>query len=358
MAKMPKYMGDQDWTRQDRPNDAQDEGDGNWSYRLPSGYRHTFKAMGCINPKIAFLSGQKSKISSNVTIPRPCGDCFACLRRKQSTRAMQIHAQMKTQQALNKPSTFITLTYRDSYLGNALDYEPVQTMIRALRQSGLQFKHYTKPELGDKTLRPHWHAILFGSTLTGQPLSANPKGDQDYHFPLWKYGMVHQKPMHHDMASYLSKYATKLTAKDAGYDPALFKSRQSMYLGRDYLNLWVENCARISLEALPDLIQIDGRNYPISSYVKKQLNTYFEQLGGKPFVPPSMDKLHADGILLAEAIREGKLYPMLAASRGIDEKLIEQQANHDPASAKRAKHLGTPKARKTKTYRKPSNERF
>lgn len=350
------YMGNLNWVAADPLNGLRQEDQGNWSYPLSNGYRHTFKLTGCTNPQLVYLTGQKTKCSKNVLIPRPCGECHACQKRKQGTRAMQLHAQLKTTSAAGQPATFVTLTYDNHHLNNALDYEPVQSMLRLMRRNGLQFKHYTKPELGDATARPHWHLILYGTTFDGRPLSGNPDGDRA-NFNHWPHGHVHQKAMHSDMANYISKYATKAQAITGGYDPKLFKSRQSIHLGRDYLRSWVRQCAVIDKTALPDLIQIEHHNYPISSYIKKQLNEYFVQLGGQPFVPPSMDFLHHQGLLLAQALKDDQIYPMLRKARELDE--IDLQSEKLANPKRRALHLGNPKRPKPpKNYRKVPNARY
>lgn len=129
--------------------------------------------MNCTNPVTI-----RVKYSSNPPIPpadyKPewmtvaCGKCLSCRithRRQWSMRCVhEFHTSMSL-------GLFVTLTYKDEYLppNRSLVVRDVQLfnkrLNKALKQkygSSHRYKYLIAGEYGDRTSRPHYHALFFG----------------------------------------------------------------------------------------------------------------------------------------------------------------------------------------------------
>lgn len=97
----------------------------------------------------------------------PCGRCLECRRKALS---MWKYRVMKENEAFENRSLFATLTYDDEHLwytenGNmSLNYSDVQKFIKRIRKNfpEQKFKYIVAGEYGEKTHRPHYHAIFLG----------------------------------------------------------------------------------------------------------------------------------------------------------------------------------------------------
>jgi len=104
--------------------------------------------------------------SQKLTIP--CGKCLACKERK--AREWSIRCMHESQ--MHDANCFITLTYDDESLKKycptgSLDKREFQLFMKRLRkaiyeQTSKQIRYYACGEYGDKFLRPHYHAAIFG----------------------------------------------------------------------------------------------------------------------------------------------------------------------------------------------------
>lgn len=89
-----------------------------------------------------------------------CGCCPACrINRTQEWTIRIIHENM-----IHKKSCFVTLTYDEKYLPRhgSLRVKDIQGFFKRLRKSGYKVRYFACGEYGDKYLRPHYHAIIFG----------------------------------------------------------------------------------------------------------------------------------------------------------------------------------------------------
>lgn len=90
----------------------------------------------------------------------PCGKCIECrLEYARSWAVRCVHESM-----MHEKSSFITLTYSDEKLTSPkLVYRDWQLFMKKLRKTQRDpIGVFVTGEYGDKTKRPHWHAILFG----------------------------------------------------------------------------------------------------------------------------------------------------------------------------------------------------
>nr|QJB21669.1 MAG: replication initiator protein [Microvirus sp.] len=92
----------------------------------------------------------------------PCGKCIPCKVQKSKEWATRILHESSTQEG----SVFITLTYDDEHLPKnmSLSKTELQLFWKRLRREvePKKIKYFACGEYGEKSFRPHYHAIVFG----------------------------------------------------------------------------------------------------------------------------------------------------------------------------------------------------
>jgi len=130
----------------------------------------------------------------------PCGQCVAC--KIQRTRQWTIRLLGELEYWAD--ACFATLTYDDDHL--PLNKYGVPTLykfhlmgfIREVRRDW-KIKYYACGEYGERTARPHYHAIIFG---------INP-GETDYVLRQWRRGMIKLGSVTKDSCRYVAQYIDK-----------------------------------------------------------------------------------------------------------------------------------------------------
>lgn len=96
----------------------------------------------------------------------PCGKCFLCRQEKSKEWSLRMYHEL----SITPHSSFITLTYDDYYLppNGTLVKEDAQKFMKRLRKSiePKKIRYFLVGEYGEKTQRPHYHAILYGHGLS------------------------------------------------------------------------------------------------------------------------------------------------------------------------------------------------
>lgn len=167
----------------------------------------------------------------------PCGKCIGCRIAKRKEWVLRMVHELDS----HEEACFITLTYDN-------DNVPVnkETEFYTLRKKDLQkyfkrlrkriyprkIRYYACGEYGDQTLRPHYHAIIFGLGLS--------KSDQDQIIASWQYGLVHIGLAEPDSIRYVAQYIDKKFTGDLADEEYGHKGRepvfrlQSLGIGRDF----------------------------------------------------------------------------------------------------------------------------
>jgi len=141
----------------------------------------------------------------------PCGRCMAC--RLSRARMWSIRIMHETRSWTE--NTFLTLTYDDAHLpkNKSLDKTDVQLFFKRLRKNyPTPFKYYLGAEYGDIGLRPHYHAILFGVSITDRRIISD----------TWGKGFVHLGNVSYDSANYVASYTLK---KQSGPASSIYLQR-------------------------------------------------------------------------------------------------------------------------------------
>ena len=109
----------------------------------------------------------------------PCGNCIGCRINRTSAWTLRLLAE----QTQWKDCAFVTLTYDDEHLptNSSLVKADVQKFFKRLRKAlgDRKIKYYCCGEYGEKTDRPHYHAIIFGLSCSNS--------DRQLVADCWKY---------------------------------------------------------------------------------------------------------------------------------------------------------------------------
>lgn len=229
-----------------------------------------FKADGrtiCWSPK------QISK--EYATFQLPCGKCIEC----RLDYARQWAVRCVHEAAMHPKNSFITLTYDDNHVGDGrLHYDHFQKFMKKLRK--LQSEPmgvFVTGEYGEKTKRPHWHAILFNFDFSDhQPLRTNERGDRIYTSRtldrIWAKGMAEIGSVTFESAGYCARYAAKKLChgKDSEHDYQPISKKSSKHaIGKAWLE---KNWRDVFIN--DELVLADGTTTAIPRYYVKWLQEH------------------------------------------------------------------------------------
>lgn len=148
----------------------------------------------------------------------PCGRCVACRIQRRNEWALRLEHELEY---WNK-SMFITLTYNDDHLPDkgSLKKKDLQNFFKRLRKnSQRKIKYFASGEYGDTTLRPHYHAIIFGLDLNDKQLICD-----NWTYCDWDNKDIYNKSFglaEPDSITYVCKYVDKV---ESGDFEAIFKA--------------------------------------------------------------------------------------------------------------------------------------
>jgi hypothetical protein len=251
--------------------------------------------MRCTDPRtVGFMAdgkticwSQKHRSKEYATFQLPCGQCIECrldYARQWAVRCVH-EAQMYTK------NCFITLTYRPEALTSPkLQYDDFQKFVKKLRK-----RPYFKPdgtwvsksedpepmgffvtgEYGEKTKRPHWHAIIFNwEPSDGLYHYTNDNGDRVHTSAqlskLWGHGNAEYGTVTFKSAGYCARYAAKKLVhgsdEEHDYQPISKKSSKHA-IGKKWLEqYWHTDCFAQGRIILPD-----GNTTGVPRYYEKWL---------------------------------------------------------------------------------------
>ena len=208
----------------------------------------------CLNP--IYLAKQQNFV--------PCRKCAECKMQRSKEWAVRLYSELKT----TEKSCFITLTYDKENNPKILLKEDLQKFIKRLRKD-YKVKYFACGEYGDRTLRPHFHIILFGVNFKedsriidyskkGYPLSiSNTLGK------YWKLGNHTIQDCSFATMIYTALYAQK----DAKLLPDGYTKEFNLFsksLGIDNL------MERLDIYMQTDEVWINGEAYKIPEAVLKK----------------------------------------------------------------------------------------
>uniref|UniRef100_A0AAU8B1R4 Replication initiator protein n=1 Tax=Dulem virus 141 TaxID=3145618 RepID=A0AAU8B1R4_9VIRU len=200
--------------------------------------------MPCYHPIQAWMipgnAARKSKVFFNLAdspippsyltpVKLPCGKCIGC--RLERSRQWAMRCVYESQ--LHRENCFITLTYDDACCPRDMSLVPrdLQLFFKRLRKtySEKRIRFFACGEYGEHTLRPHYHACLFGIDFTKgmkRKTVETETGIKVVKFNsdlnrVWGLGNTFVGSMTFESAAYVARYCTKKVlgaAADAHYN--------------------------------------------------------------------------------------------------------------------------------------------
>lgn len=184
---------------------------------------HAFRAgayvfnMSCLTP-VTIKNPKPSVYSPDPYISVPCGKCPSCLKSKKRSLAHRLYETSK--EACT--SYFVTFTYAtENLVFDKETWYPIlikrdmQLFFKRLRIAypHAKIKYFCVSEYGDKGLRPHYHAIIFGLPIFDNPVFNGKR----YFYPLvkseldkiWQLGFTDVGSFSPASCYYVAKYTYK-----------------------------------------------------------------------------------------------------------------------------------------------------
>ncbi len=176
--------------------------------------------MTCYHPQHGYYAkgGGWTRSRKNGYIDRPldvpCGGCIGC--RLDKSKQWAIRCMHEASQ--HKQNSYITLTYNDQNLpyDGSVNLIHFQNFIKRLRKSlePKTIRFYHCGEYGDKTNRPHYHALIFGHEWPDVKYYKDTKnGDKLYTSESlnskWGFGNCYIGLVTYESAGYCARYIMK-----------------------------------------------------------------------------------------------------------------------------------------------------
>lgn len=218
-----------------------------------------------------------------------CGQCNPCrinLRRIWTARLLLESTQ-------HERTYFVTLTYSPEALppGGTLVPRDLQLWLKRLRKrlAPVTFRFYAVGEYGDKTKRPHYHALIFLPDVPGFDQAVRE---------TWPHGLTHIGIGSAESMTYVAGYTLKKLAwKDPVPGLTAEFSRMSLRpgIGAGAIPSLAKaiNTAAIAAHIaetgdVPQTVRLAGAQLPIGRYVKTRLR----DAAGYPATDPSYRLAH------------------------------------------------------------------
>lgn len=154
---------------------------------------------------------------TDMPVTLPCGRCLGCRMEYARQWAVRCEHEIKC----HAISSFITLTYSERsvpYTSDglmSLDLADVTKFWKRLRKRvGVKLRYFQCGEYGDKTARPHYHALVFGwypsdCVYYGDSNSGEKLYSSEFVESVWGFGRCTVQEATWATANYVARYVTK-----------------------------------------------------------------------------------------------------------------------------------------------------
>lgn len=146
--------------------------------------------MRCLYPR-------KIKTDEGNIVKVPCGTCPECKILRRAEWSVRLLHELEYW----KEATFLTLTYDDEHLPEDCSIHPehLKNFIKNVRHSiEKSIKYYACGEYGERSFRPHYHAIIYGLAP-----------DDDVYQKHWHKGFNYTGTVTPDSCQYVAGYIQK-----------------------------------------------------------------------------------------------------------------------------------------------------
>jgi len=212
---------------------------------------------------------------THTNIRIPCGRCLGCRSRRASEWAMRAVHEARS----HTDNLFATITYDDQHLPKNGELVPrdLSLFLKKLRKAaslgsthirGTRLRYIACGEYGETTLRPHYHAILFGLGFNDEHAATTVLKSSPTLSALWGKGSVLYGNVSAASAAYVAGYTTKSIGQvhvdgDGCVKHAPFlRTSTRPGIGALY-------AARYAADFRSGTIIVDGTPHPVPRYYKK-----------------------------------------------------------------------------------------
>lgn len=154
-------------------------------------------------------------------IELPCGQCVGCRLERSRQWAMRCIHEAQT----HEENCFITLTFNEEELFKrerplSIDVREFQKFMKRLRKKypNKNIRYMHAGEYGDKSGRPHYHAILFGIDFNDKKLYTIRNSHRLYTSQtldtVWGFGFTSIGDVTFESAAYVARYCMKKITGD------------------------------------------------------------------------------------------------------------------------------------------------
>lgn len=267
--------------------------------------------MTCTNPIEAWRSAElnengkrplvfnRSAAFVDMPLKFRCGKCLSCEAAKARDLAVRVVHEAQTS---GHDCSFISLTYSDEHLPSdgLLKPRDMELFWKRARKEFGALRYYGCGEYGGRTLRPHFHAIVFGQ-LFREGIDRYARDGSIYYEPprleqCWGMGRVHVRPMAPAAAFYTTGYLLKKNG--AG---GFHRMSTRPFLGAEFLHMYALDMAR------QGFCIIEGKKMPIP-------RTYIE----RPEYSDVFERYKAERVAFASSFTPDEVWERRTAQRGRD----------------------------------------
>ncbi|AXH77065.1 MAG: replication initiator protein [Microviridae sp.] len=203
--------------------------------------------MPCSHPIQAWKTREGIKFDQRThggeALQLPCGRCARC--KLEHSRQWAVRGMHELQ--MHEFSSFVNLTYNDEHCPDGLKHEDFQKFMKRLRKArGVKScSYYMAGEYGERTLRPHYHAILYGIRFPDRYyFQKSPSGFPLYRSPelerLWPLGNSTIGEVSFESVAYVARYIMKkqtLKGTPEGYDRINLETGERVTVAKEYARM-------------------------------------------------------------------------------------------------------------------------
>lgn len=175
-------------------------------------FRSLEKHEGSGKPMLTF--NPLKAINSTNPITLPCNGCIGCRLDRAESWAVRCHHEAQ----MHEFNSFVTLTYANEHLPESysVSVREFQLFMKRLRKAiyPTKIRFFSCGEYGDLTLRPHYHAIIFGYGFPDRVFDRKNKHGQAFFTSetlskAWPYGLSDLSDVTYQSARYVAGYVMK-----------------------------------------------------------------------------------------------------------------------------------------------------
>lgn len=197
----------------------------------------------------------------------PCGKCAGCIRSYRQVWVTRAVLESYCYDASR--NFFVTLTYSDEFCpsDNSLQKRDFQLFIKRLRKQCGSLRYFGVGEYGKKSMRPHYHAIIYGFAGTSEDIQR-----------CWSKGFTFTGSVTPGSCAYVAKYITKRydqvwreKLESQGLAPEFSLMSRKPGLGFPFVEEIVNGLSKSNITSVPAVLRINGRFMVLGRYLRQKI---------------------------------------------------------------------------------------